>query len=313
MIGQPVQHTLLERLKLRQSRRRMFVLVVLIPVLAWFMVYMFIPIISVIVYSFTNAKMQYDSFKFVGLGNYIKMFTADPLISVALRNTVMAVVIILPSTLLLALALGAGLNAIGKRSRETFTFVYFLPSVIPMTPIALVWSWLYHPQYGLINAMLRGIGLPVQQFLQSSAQALVCICVVQIWYTFGYYAVILLAAMRGVSPDILEAADIDGASSLRKFFSITLPMIKPNVIFVSIMSTIGAFMLFTPVDVLTLGRGTPGTSTMVLMLKVKIDGIQLGDTGYASAISILLLVIILFVSLIQWILSKEGKREGRRA
>lgn len=313
MTGHPMRRTFLERLKLRQNRRRMFVWAILIPVLAWFMVYMFIPIVSVFVYSFTNAKMQYGDFRFVGLDNYIKMFTTDPLIPIALRNTVSAVLMILPGTLLLAIGLAAGLNAVGNRTREAFTFVYFLPSVVPMTAIALVWSWLYHPQYGLLNAMLRGIGLSPQQFIQSSGQALASISVVEVWYIFGYYAVILLAAMRGVSAEVLEAADIDGASPSRKFWSITLPMIKPSVIFVSIMSTIGAFMLFTPVDVLTYGRGTPGTSTMVLMLKVKIDGIQLGNTGYASAISILLLVIILIISLIQWIMSKEGKREGRKA
>lgn len=312
MRAQSRKYTLRERLMLRQSRRRIFVWAILIPMLAWFMIYMFIPIISVLIYSFTNAKMQYGDFKFVGLDNYIKMFTADPLIPIALKNTVMAVLIILPSVLILSVLLAAGMNAVGNKARETFTFIYFLPSVVPMTAIALVWQWLYHPQYGLFNAILGLVGAGPLKFLQDSSQALVSICIVQIWYTFGYYAVILLAAMRGVSPDIYEAADIDGASAVTKFFRITIPMIKPNLIFVSIMSTINAFMLFTPVDVLTFGRGTPGTSTMVLMLKIKIDGIQLGDTGYASTVSILLLAIILAVSLVQWLLSNENERGGTR-
>lgn len=310
----PHEHmTLLERLKLRQAKRRFFVWIILTPVLIWFMIYMFIPIVTVVLYSFTNAKMQYGEFRFLGFANYIKMFNSDPLIPIALKNTIMAVLLILPGTLILSIGLAALLNNVGNRARESFTFIYFLPSIVPMTAIALVWAWLYHPQFGLFNAILKLTGLPIQQFLQSSEQALFSISAVQIWYSFGYYAVILLAAMRGVSTDVLEAADIDGASSFRKFFNITIPIIKPSLVFVSIMSTISAFKLFTPVDVLTTGRGTPGTSTMVLMLKIKIDGIVLGDTGYASAISLLLLVIILFVSMIQWVLSREGKREGRKA
>ncbi len=301
-----------QRMMLRQNRRRLFVWAVLVPVLAWFVVYMFLPILSVFGYSFTNAKMQYSDFSFVGLSNYIKMFTSDSITMIALKNTVVAVLIILPGIVISALLLATGLNAVMNKAREAFTFVYFLPSVVPMTAIALVWFWMYHPQFGLINAFLKFLGFPPQQFLMSGAQALVCMCIIQIWYSFGYYAVILLAAMRNVSPDVLEAADIDGAGAFTKYFRIILPLIKPNLLFVSIMSTINAFMLFTPVDVLTSGRGTPGTSTMVLMLQIKINGIQQGDTGYASSLSILLLAIILAVSLVQWILSSEGKRSATR-
>ncbi len=298
---------LLERLRLRKNSRRLFVLAILVPVLAWFTIYMFLPILSVVGYSFTNAKMQYGDISFVGLDNYIKMFTSDPLVPVALKNTLQAVIIILPSVLVLSVLLAAGLNAVVDKVRELFTFIYFLPTVVPMTAVALVWVWLYHPQYGLINAMLGAIGLPPQLFLQSSSQALASISIIQIWYSFGYYALILLAAMRGVSPDVMEAADLDGAGPFTKFFRITLPLIKPNLIFVSIMSTINAFMLFTPVDVITKGRGTPGTSTMVLMLHIKKQGIEQGNTGYASTMSILLLSIILAISLMQWLLSQEGK------
>ena len=206
---------------------------------------MFLPILSVVFYSFTNAKMQYGDFSFVGLDQYVKMFTQDPIIPVALWNTVRAVLIIVPCVLLLSLLLAVGLNAM-KRSREVFTFIYFLPSVVPMVAICLVWSWLYHPQYGLFNALLKMMGLPAQKFIQDSGQALQSISAVEIWYVFGYYAVILLAAIRGISPDLFEAADIDGANAWHKFRKIVIPMIKPNLVFVLIMSTISAFMLFTP-------------------------------------------------------------------
>ena len=301
-----------EKLTHRTVRRKIFIACVLTPILAWFVVFMFLPIINVFYLSLTNARMAFPTHEFIGLDNYIRMLTRDSIIPVAVWNTVQAVFIIVPSVLVLALLLAAALNSIGDRSRKAFTFIYFLPSVIPMVAISLVWDWLYHPQFGLFNAILTSIGFTPQHFLRSSAQALPSISVVVIWSLFGYYAVILLAAMRNISPSLYEAADIDGASPVAKFFKIVLPLIKPNILFVTIMSTIASFMLFTPVDVLTGGRGTPGTSTLVLMLYIRNVGITDGNTGYASAISILLLAIVLAVSLVQWLLRGESEPKVKR-
>lgn len=286
---------------------KLFLLCVLVPTFIWFLLFFIIPFVSVVIYSFTNAHMAYADFKFVGLDQYVKAFTKDPTFIIAFKNTVVAALIIVPATIVLSILLAAGLNMLSERSRQAFTFIYFLPSVISAVAISLVWNWLYSKSYGLFNAILAALNLPEQPFLTSTAQALVCLCIVQIWSVFGYYAVILLAAMRGIDKSYYEAAEMDGAGSFAKFFKITLPLIKNNILFVCIMTTTVAFMFFTPVKILT--DGTPGTSTMVMLLHIMNKGIKNSDIGYASAMSMILMMIILLFSLIQWVITKERKEK----
>jgi len=295
----------------RNRGRNLFLLGVLGPTFIWFLLFFIIPLFSVIVYSFTNAHMAYSNFKFVGFDQYIKAFTRDATFITAFKNTVMAAVVIVIFTLILSLLLAAGLNSLGDKMREIFTFIYFLPSVISTVAISLVWDWLYSRNYGLFNAILKALGFPAQPFLTSTKQALICLCVIQIWAIFGYYAVVLLAAMRSIDKNMYEAADIDGAGGTAKFFRITLPLIKNNIIFVAIMSTTVAFMFFTPVKLLT--DGTPGTSTMVILLHIMNKGIKNSDMGYSSAMSIILMLVILFFSLIQWILGREKDDLDKRS
>ena len=197
----------------------------------------------------------------------------------------------------------------GNRMRQFLTFIYFLPSVLSTVAISLVWDWLYNKNFGLFNAILIALGFEGQPFLTSPDQALICLCIVQIWAIFGYYAVILLAAMRGVDKGMYEAAEIDGAGTLAKFFRITLPLIKNSILFVCIMTTTAAFMFFTPVQILT--DGTPGTSTEVMLLQIMKKGVDNSDIGYASAMSIILMLIILFFSAIQWFLTREKKVKAK--
>lgn len=284
--------------------RRIFLACVLIPTFIWFFIFFIIPFISVIYYSFTNAHMAYSDAKFVGFDQYIKAF-GDSTFRIALQNTVIAAIIIVPFTIVLSILLAAGLNAVGNRMRQFLTFVYFLPSVISTVAVSLVWDWLYNKNFGLFNAILLALGFEAQPFLTSASQALACLCIVQIWAVFGYYAVILLASIRGIDRGLYEAAEIDGAGTLAKFFKITLPLIKNTILFVCIMTTTVAFMFFTPVKILT--DGTPGTSTEVLLLHIMKKGIDNSDVGYASAMSIILMLIILFFSAVQWIITKERK------
>ncbi len=297
-----------KRAKLNKGRN-IFLLCVLVPTLIWFLVFFIIPFITVVIYSFTNAHMAYQDFKFVGLYQYTKAFTGDATFLISFENTIKAVLIIVPLTVILSIILAAGLNALSDRTRQAFTFIYFLPSVISLVAISLVWDWLYSKSFGLFNAILNVFGLPSQGFLTSASQSLICLCIIQIWAIFGYYAVILLAAMRGIDHSLYEAAEIDGAGPSAKFFKLTIPMIKNNILFVSIMCTNVSFMFFAPVKILT--DGTPGTSTMVILLHILNKGIKNSDIGYASAMSIILMMIILFVSLIQWFLSREKKVKAK--
>ena len=288
--------------------RRLFLACVLVPAFIWFLIFFIIPVISVVIYSFTNAHMAYSDMKFVGIDQYVKAFN-DATFLISMKNTVVAAVVIVPSTIVLSILLAAGLNAMGNRMRQFLTFIYFLPSVLSTVAISLVWDWLYNKNFGLFNAILIALGFEGQPFLTSPDQALICLCIVQIWAIFGYYAVILLAAMRGVDKGLYEAAEIDGAGTLTKFFRITLPLIKNSILFVCIMTTTAAFMFFTPVQILT--DGTPGTSTEVMLLQIMKKGVDNSDIGYASAMSIILMLIILFFSAIQWFLTREKKVKAK--
>lgn len=286
----------------RKAKRNCFVLAVLIPFAVWMLIYMLVPLASVIFYSFTDAKMAYDDFSWVGLYQFKKLFSSSDAIT-SIVNSVKAALIIMPISLVLSMLTAVGLNALSDRFRNLYTFAYFVPNIMSMTAICLVWNWMYHNSYGIINAFLNLFGIENQQFLKSAEQALVCLCAIHIWSVFGYYAVILLAAIRGIDKSLYEAADISGANSWQKFWHVTMPMLKNQLLFVCIMLTTSAFMFFTPVKVLT--DGTPGNSTLVMLLYVHRRGIQQGDIAHASAMSLVLMAIILFFSLLQWVLTKE--------
>lgn len=286
----------------RKAKRNCFVLAVLLPFAVWMLVYMIIPLVSVIFYSFTDAKMAYDDFSWVGLYQFKKLFSSSDALT-AIWNSVKAALIIMPISLVLSLLTAVGLNALSDRFRNLYTFAYFVPNIMSITAICLVWNWMYHNSYGVINAVLNFFGIENQQFLKSSEQALFCLCIIHIWSVFGYYAVILLSAIRGIDKGLYEAAAISGANAWQKFRYVTLPMLKNQLLFVCIMLTTSSFMFFTPVKVLT--DGTPGNSTLVMLLYVHRRGIQQGDIAHASAMSLVLMAIILFFSLLQWILTKE--------
>lgn len=292
----------------RKRRRLFFVLSIMVPICIWFLIFMLLPICSVVFYSFTNINMAFSDWKFVGLEQYIKMFTEDTLFPIAVYNTIKSVLIIVPLTVILSVTLALGINSIKNRANKIFTFVYFLPSIISMVAICMVWKWLYHQQYGIINAFLGLFGIPAQKFLNSGSQALFCLCIIQVWALIGYYAVILVAAIRGIDLSLYEAAEVDGANGWQKAIHITIPLIRQNVFFVCIMATTQAFMIFTPVKVLT--DGMPGTSTYVLMLHIMNRGINNNDIAYASAMSLILMGIILVFSLIQRLVTREKKEQG---
>ncbi len=286
----------------RKAKRTSFVLAILLPFAAWMLVYMLIPLASVIFYSFTDAKMAYDDFSWVGLYQFEKLFSSPDAIT-SIWNSVKAALIIMPISLVLSMATALGLNALSERFRNLYTFAYFVPNIMSMTAVCLVWNWMYHNSYGIINAVLNVFGVENQQFLKSADQALFCLCVIHIWSVFGYYAVILLSAIRGIDKSLYEAADISGANAWQKFWYVTMPMLKNQLLFVCIMLTTSSFMFFTPVKMLT--DGTPGNSTLVMLLYVHRRGIQQGDIAHASAMSLVLMAIILFFSLVQWVLTKE--------
>jgi multiple sugar transport system permease protein len=288
---------------------KFFILMVLIPTAIWFFTFMFYPIFLTFKNSFTDANLAYNEESFIGLENYRRMLS-DSSFQIALKNTIFAVIYIVPTTLVLSLAAALLLNSFSKRIREAFTLFYFLPVVTSMVAISIVWAWLYNPSYGLFNYLLNLVGLPMQGFLTSPKQALPSISVIQIWKDLGFYAVIFLASLRTIPKSYYEAATVDGANKIHVFRYITLPLLKPTLIFVSIVSSIGAFKIFDPIKVIT--DGGPANSTMVLVLYIIRQGITNSDIGYASAIAVVMFVMVLFIIVIQWFLTRTDKKDRMR-
>lgn len=190
------------------------------------------------------------------------------------------------------------------RGLNLYKTAFFIPVIVSYTSIAMVWQWLYNDDFGLINSGLNSIGLPSVPWLTSSAWAMPSVIIMSIWKSLGFNSVILLAGVQGVSPAIYEAADIDGANVVQKFFRITLPMLKPTVMFVMIISMINSFQAFDQIYIMT--KGGPGTATQVVSYLVYMNAFQYFKQGYASAMAYILFIIIFVASIIQLKVSEKN-------
>ena len=291
-----IKNILPHRLK-KNLGRNLFILCGLLPVLIWVVLFAAYPMIIALTRAFTNWSLASREFSFIGLDNFRRM-PGDRLFVIALRNTVIAVIFTVPLTVALALLLATAFNGVIDTARKIFTPIYFLPSVVSMVAIASVWRWLYHPSFGLINYLFSYLGIPPQPFLNSPTQALPSVLAMMVWGGVGYFAVILLAAIKGLPRTFYEAAMIDGANSFQRFIRLTIPLLMPAILFTSIMSVIGTFQVFVPVHVMT--GGGPGGSSMVMGLYIYVTGIDRLDMGYATAISMVLFIIIMIITVLQW-------------
>lgn len=286
----------------RKVKYYIFVLIILIPAAIWFIVFMFYPIFLCFKMSFFNTNMAYNTDKFIGLENYVRLFS-DPVFLISLKNTIFAVIYIVPATIILAFLLALLLNSFSDRIREGFTLIYFLPNITSMVAISVVWKWLYNPAYGLFNYILELVGMAPMEFINSSSQALPSITTIQVWRSIGFYAVILLAALRGISKTYYEAAIIDGANKFELTRHITIPLLKPALTFTSIMATMEAFKIFDSVKMMT--DGGPGNSTMVIVLYTIRQGIYNMELGYASSVAVVMFIIVMVITFLQWKIIKE--------
>ncbi len=290
--------------KISQKHRRwIWGYLFIIPVLLLFSVFRIYPLIRSFSLGFYQWNILSPIKPFVGLQNY-RALSEDAIFVQALKNTVIYTVIVIFVGTVIALFLALLLNRKFKL-KETFKLVYFLPVITPMVAVAIVWEWLYQPQFGLFNGILKYLGLPTQQWLLSKDQALMSVIIFSIWKGVGYNMVIFLAGLQGIPDIYYEAARIDGANSFQRFKGITLPLLMPTTLFVIIMSTISALQVFTQVYVMT--QGGPINATMVTVLYIYKVGFDFLRFGYASAIATVLFISILAITILQF------KFLGRRA
>ena len=268
----------------------------LLPNFIGFFIFMAIPIIMGLIISFTDYN-GFSQFNFIGLKNYIDMFR-DEYFLVSLGNNLLYTAVTVPGIVVFALLLAVAVNT-GIRCSGLFKTMFFLPNISSMVAVGIVWAMLFNPTMGPINNFLRSLGIEnPPQWISASDSALWSIMLVDIWKKAGYYMVILLAGLQSIPKQLYEAASIDGAGAVKKFFKITLPMLSPTMFMVMVLCIIQSFQVFDLVNIMT--QGGPGRSTNVLVFRIYQEGFQKLQFGYASAIAYFLFLIVLIVTLIQF-------------
>ncbi len=253
------------------------------------------PLIGVIWFSFHEWNVLAGSFRFEGAANYERMLKDQALLdSLAASGWFSLGLVVLNITLAMVLAL-----LLNQKLRGTtfFRVAFFSPVVVSLVAWTIVWGYLLQADGG-INSFLALFGIDGPNWLRGNATAMIAVIVVQVFKNVGLNMILFLSALQGVPEEIQEAAKLDGANAWRRFWSIVLPTISPTVLLVSILTVVGSLETFALIDVLT--EGGPGTSTTVLVYYLYRQAFEFNEFGYASAISVLLFVIVLALTLLQW-------------
>jgi multiple sugar transport system permease protein len=253
-------------------------------------------------YSFYLSFTRYDALTapvFTGLDNYRTLF-ADQRFGTALYNTFYFALFFVPCSTILAMLLAMVLNRV-QHGKALFRAIFYLPAIIPSVPATVLFVWIFNYNYGLINALLKQIGLPPQPWLTSPDLIKPALILMALW-GFGSSMLIFLAGLQAIPREFYEASAIDGASGWHQFWNITLPLLSPTTLYVFIIRLIGAFQVFTTAYLLTNGTGGAKDSALFVVLYLYNQGFKLGKLGYASAIAwVLAVIIIAFTLLSLWI------------
>lgn len=266
----------------------------LLPSLMGFLVFIIYPVFYSLGVSFTDWDLI-NPMKFVGIKNYQSLVN-DSTFWESLKNTFLFIIGYLPSVMIIGLLVALLLNS-KLCLKPVFRGVYFLPVVTSWVAVSLVWKWLFNPKYGLINYFLTMIGLHGPNWLNDPKTAMLAIIITSVWKDIGFIMVLYLGGLQNISVSLYEAADIDGADKWHQFWKITLPMLKQTTFFVSMISLINSFQVFDQVNIMT--AGGPGDATTVLVQNIYNSAFKYSEMGYAAAMSWILFLIILVVSVVQ--------------
>lgn len=307
-LQQPAALPLLARLARGWARMRrnhiIFVICALGPVLALFGLIRIYPIVETIRLSFYNYHITKRLNPFVGLANYAYLFEDTPFHD-ALINTVLFSLFAVVFTLLLALACAILLRSIEKTA-PTFELLFYIPVVTPWVPASVIWKWIYDPTFGALNYALSFFGIPKLGWLQDPVLILFALVLVSVWKLAGYFIVIFGVGLRAIPEELLEAADLDGATAWQKLRHIVLPLMKPIILFSVVTCTIINFNVFAPVYVLTASsQGAPAYDFKVLVGEIYSNGFVYYHMGYAGAQCVVLLLCVMSLLIVQFLAFRE--------
>jgi len=269
------------------------------PWLIGFVLFAVGPITASLYLSFTDYSII-SSAKFIGLKNYSDLLK-DSLFWVSLYNTVYYVIFFVPLGIIISFGLAMFLNQ-NVKGLAIYRTIYYLPAVMPAVANAVLWIWLLDPQWGLINTGLEIIGIQGPGWLASEQWSKPGIILMSLW-SLGSWIIIYLAGLQGVPTQFYDAAEIDGATKLQKFFNITLPLMTPTIFFTSIIGLIGAFQIFTQAYIMT--SGGPVDSTLFYAFYLYRSAFNYLKMGYASSMAWILFIIVLIFTVIQFKLSRK--------
>jgi multiple sugar transport system permease protein len=274
----------------------------LLPYLLLFSCFLLLPLLVGLGLSFTQYELLSNSpAQFVGLQNYVNAFR-DERFTRALYATLKFVVMCVPATLVVAMLLALAIDAASPRRSTFYRVAVFLPTMITISVAALVWRWFFNAEFGVFNSLLAPLGVKVP-WITDTSWALPSIVGMTVWWTVGAPTLILLAGLRQIPPSFHEAAAIDGATGPKRFFLVTLPLLRPVLLFVFVTYMIGAFQVFGQTYMIT--AGGPELSTRVLVHYIYETAFNNYRLGYGAAMSWILFVIIAVVSIVTFKLFKE--------
>jgi sn-glycerol 3-phosphate transport system permease protein len=279
-----------------RSREWLHAWLLLLPAMALLALFTHYPAVANLWHSFYSTPRAARPAVFVGLDNY-RTLVDDPIFWKALTNNLVYAAGTIPVSVALALLMAVWVN--GRiRGKGFLRLAYFTPTVLPMIAVANIWLFFYTPEYGLIEQLTRSLGFPSHNWLGSTSTALGCLMVVAVWKEAGFFMIFYLAALQAQSPQLAEAAAIEGASRWYFFRRVTLPLLMPTTLFVLVNAIINAFRLVDHVVVMT--RGGPDNATSLLLYYIYETGFRYWDSSYAAALTMVLLVLLGTVALAQF-------------
>lgn len=279
---------------------RWFILFSLLPVLfLWGISYMW-PVVYGLCLSFTKYNLLRPP-RFIGLGNFFALLQ-DPIFKKSLKATILFACYAVPTNIVITFLIALALNGIVKL-RGIFRTIYFTPATMSLAIVSLLWVFIYAYPKGIINQIFQLMGLSAQKWLTSPFLALPSLMIMILWVDIGYNVVLFIAGLQGIPNQFYEAAQIDGANNWQLFWNVTMPLLRPTLLFVIVMTSIWYFQVFAPMQIMT--GGGPNYSTNVLSLYVYNNAFAYLKMGYASALSIILFTFIIALTLVYFKVLKQ--------
>lgn len=278
-------------------------LICLAPSLVIVLIFILFPIFFSLIISLFDWKILSPDRPFIGFGNYLRMLT-NPDFWIALKNTALYTVGVVPVGALVSLGLALLLN---RRVRFSgfFKTAFYLPVITSSIAVAIVWLWVYNDHHGLLNIILRGLGLKPVMWLTNTKTALISVIIMSIWKNAGYHMIIFLAGLKAIPESYYESAVIAGANGWQKFWYISWPLLLPTTLFVLVTNTIFTFQVFGPIYTMT--GGGPVKATTVIVYHLYVRAFEFQEMGYASAVAWVMFFILIFLTVFQFRLMRERK------